>query len=218
MPEGRSLSICSQRFRQLFSLSFACHVGFVFRSHLNVTNRFFLLFLGLALAARVRRVSSAPLSTFSAGIASQICKCFAVLFAKVFYYRASNRIPDLHDRLGVLRLRNPYKDYPGFVYAVMRPHVGPNGVVDYTRMEIKVGITNDLERRMRDYKKCGDGFVWLFSYRSRSVKWIGKFVRATVRKLTRYRMNGPSDPEGRRCARTPISMRWVWSPTPGVFL
>ncbi|KAJ7917286.1 hypothetical protein B0H13DRAFT_1870466 [Mycena leptocephala] len=141
---------------------------------LSAVSAAFLAFIclpWLALAARVRRVSSAPLSTFSAGIASQI----------LFYYRASNRIPDLHDRLGVLRLRNPYKDYPGFVYAVMRPHVGPNGVVDYTRMEIKVGITNDLERRMRDYKKCGDGFVWLFSYRSRSVKWIERMVHLTLK-------------------------------------
>ncbi|KAJ7884956.1 hypothetical protein B0H13DRAFT_1889731 [Mycena leptocephala] len=98
-------------------------------------------------------------------------RCFAVLFAKVFHHRASNRIPDLHNRLGVLRLRDPYKDYPGFVYAVMCPHVGPNGVVDYSCMEIKVGITNDSEHHMHNYKKCGDVFV----------KWIEQMVHLTLK-------------------------------------
>ncbi|KAJ7259975.1 hypothetical protein B0H12DRAFT_1069872 [Mycena haematopus] len=68
------------------------------------------------------------------------------------YIRTLSRV----DQIMVHRLYNAYKERPGFIYCNIRlsPQTG--------RVLVKAGRTNNIERRMKEYSKCGPGqILWV---------------------------------------------------------
>lgn len=97
--------------------------------------------------------------------------------------RFSNRISDINARIDALSVCNPYADYRGYLYGFIQLIQTPSGL----RYIVKVGITDDLKRRMGQYKRCGGQRIWLFAYYSPTVKWIGECFQLVALILTVFK-------------------------------
>lgn len=64
-----------------------------------------------------------------------------------------------------------YADYPGYVYLLARDRY--LGGVPTGETELKVGLTNNVPRRMAEYHRCG-GVRPLFCFRTIAVKRAGE--------------------------------------------
>jgi hypothetical protein len=85
----------------------------------------------------------------------------------------------LRERLLFLQHSNYYNDYSGFIYAlqeyVIDPATGARSAV-----RVKYGITNNIDRRQKQYTKCGD-IEWLYYWPTDCVRITGEFVSIIYR-------------------------------------
>ncbi|KAJ7865490.1 hypothetical protein B0H14DRAFT_2573910 [Mycena olivaceomarginata] len=77
----------------------------------------------------------------------------------------------LRERLKFLQRSNYYNDYSGFIYAlqeyVIDPATGARSAV-----RVKYGITNNIDRKQKQYTKCGD-IEWLYYWPTDCVRITG---------------------------------------------
>ncbi|KAJ7214680.1 hypothetical protein B0H12DRAFT_1069863 [Mycena haematopus] len=74
------------------------------------------------------------------------------------FYDTCSRTLQRVDQILVHQLHNAYQERPGFVYCNIRSLPGTERVI------VKVGRTNNIERRMGEYARCGPGQVFWISY------------------------------------------------------
>ncbi|KAK7020318.1 hypothetical protein R3P38DRAFT_3197613 [Favolaschia claudopus] len=92
------------------------------------------------------------------------------------YMRRFSRMTALQ-KLRILRDLNPYRDYRGFIYAFTQ-RVLRNGV--YVGTRVKFGLTNNIDRRRREYRGCG-GMCWISYWASDCVKLTEAIIHARLR-------------------------------------
>ncbi|KAK7050195.1 hypothetical protein R3P38DRAFT_2763251 [Favolaschia claudopus] len=78
----------------------------------------------------------------------------------------------------VLRSINPYQDYRGFIYAFTQRVYNASGVYIGTR--VKYGLTNNIDRRRREYRDCGVT-RWISYWKTSSVKLTEATIHARLR-------------------------------------
>ncbi|KAK7038346.1 hypothetical protein R3P38DRAFT_2770616 [Favolaschia claudopus] len=81
-------------------------------------------------------------------------------------------------RLRILRNINPYQDYRGFIYAFTQRVYNASGVYIGTR--VKYGLTNNIDRRRREYRDCGV-MQWISYWKTGCAKLTEATIHARLR-------------------------------------
>jgi hypothetical protein len=72
-------------------------------------------------------------------------------------------------RLWILRQFNPYCEFSGAIYLLEDEIVDP--ITGIRTWIMKMGISNDIDRRRKEYEKCGDKTWWYY--------WDTDYARVT---------------------------------------
>ncbi|KAK6997103.1 hypothetical protein R3P38DRAFT_2799099 [Favolaschia claudopus] len=94
---------------------------------------------------------------------------------RAFMRRFSRMTP--MQRLRILCDINPFRDYKGFIYAFEQRVFDRSGAYIGTR--VKYGLTNKMERRRREYGKCG-GMRWISYWATDCVKLTGEAYLCSI--------------------------------------
>ncbi|KAJ7308615.1 hypothetical protein DFH08DRAFT_823901 [Mycena albidolilacea] len=76
------------------------------------------------------------------------------------------------DQILIHQMYNAYKDHFGLLYIHIRPLDNSDGL----RVIIKAGRTDNLERRMGQYSKCGPGILWISCYPTEYAKATERII------------------------------------------